>query len=62
MKQDVLTWRKASASGENGGDCIELASAANTIAIRDSKDPDGPRLVVERDGFHRAAAAIKNTP
>jgi hypothetical protein len=36
-------WRKASRSGEEGN-CIELAHTLD--AVRDSKDPEGPRLVV----------------
>jgi Domain of unknown function (DUF397) len=39
-----LNWVKAKRSGSNG-QCIEIASAADKIAIRDSKDPDGPILV-----------------
>ncbi|MEV4187115.1 DUF397 domain-containing protein [Streptosporangium canum] len=50
-------WRKSSFSGNNGGDCVEVAElkdvtgglghkAGHTdlIAVRDSKDPDGPKL------------------
>ena len=31
-------------SGSNGGGCVEVASGPGTIAVRDSKDPGGPRL------------------
>jgi hypothetical protein len=32
-------------STSNGGGCVEVASAPGAgIAVRDSKDPDGPRL------------------
>ena len=40
----VLSWRKASYSSGNGGDCIEVASAPRTVAVRDSKNPEGPEL------------------
>lgn len=53
-------WRKASHSGTNGGDCVELASVAAAIAVRDSKDPDGPKLLVSRDGFQRLTNAIRD--
>ena len=39
-------WRKSSYSGGNGGDCVEVArTRPAAIAVRDSKDPDGPKLI-----------------
>jgi len=37
-------WRKSSYSGEGGGNCVELALTDQRTAIRDSKNPTGPRL------------------
>ncbi|WP_433155245.1 DUF397 domain-containing protein [Actinomadura nitritigenes] len=41
-----MSWRKSTRSGENGGDCVELADAAgavaDAVAVRDSKESDGP--------------------
>lgn len=37
-------WRKASYSGGNGGNCVEVAGVDSRFAVRDSKDPDGPVL------------------
>jgi Domain of unknown function (DUF397) len=38
-------WRKSSYSSANGGQCVEIASnLADTVAVRDSKNPDGPKL------------------
>jgi hypothetical protein len=45
-----LTWVKALYSGSNG-QCVEIASSAGKIAIRDSKDPDGPILVYTTGEF-----------
>ena len=39
-------WRKSSRSSGQGGDCVEVARIAPVIAVRDSKDPDGPKLVI----------------
>lgn len=39
-----LAWLKAQSSSHNG-QCVEIASTVGKIAIRDSKDPDGPILV-----------------
>ncbi|MFI9744221.1 DUF397 domain-containing protein [Streptomyces sp. NPDC052494] len=38
----VAAWRKSSFSGPNGGECIEVADLTAHIAIRDSKNPEGP--------------------
>ena len=39
-------WRKYSYSGAQGGECVEVALAPASVAVRDSKHPDGPRLAV----------------
>jgi hypothetical protein len=36
-------WRKSSHSG-GGNDCVEIATISPGAAVRDSKNPDGPRL------------------
>ncbi len=42
---EVGVWRKATRSGANGGDCVEVADTPDAlVAVRDSKDPDGPAL------------------
>jgi hypothetical protein len=39
-------WRKSSLSGNNGGNCVEVATnLSGLVAVRDSKDPGGPCLV-----------------
>lgn len=48
-----LVWRKAQLSTTNGS-CVEAASVVGKIALRDSKDPNGPVLVytpAEWDAF-----------
>ena len=39
-----LDWFKSSYSGDNGGDCVEVASAPGRVHVRDSKEPEGPAL------------------
>jgi uncharacterized protein DUF397 len=39
-------WRKSSFSGGNGGNCVEVArNLPGVVAVRDSKDREGPALV-----------------
>ena len=51
----MTTWKKASKSGGNGGNCVEVARLDDgSVGIRDSKHPDGPVLrfsQVEWDAF-----------
>lgn len=38
-------WHKSGRSGGNGGQCVEVATnLPGIVAVRDSKDPDGPVL------------------
>jgi hypothetical protein len=37
-------WHKSSHSGEQGGTCVEVAAMRRAVAVRDSKNPDGPAL------------------
>lgn len=53
-----LRWRRSSRSSAQGNDCVELAPANRVIAVRDSKDPDGPRLIFSRAAVRRLAAEV----
>jgi len=47
-------WRKSSRSGPNCDNCVEVAFVDDRIAVRDSKDPQGPVLAftpAEWDAF-----------
>jgi hypothetical protein len=40
-------WRKSTYSDDNGGDCVEVADGIPAVVpVRDSKNPDGPVLVI----------------
>lgn len=52
-------WRKSSYSGNNG-DCVEVArNMPGIVAVRDSKDPDGPRLVFTAVGWQAFTDRVK---
>ena len=55
----AITWRKSSYSGNSGGNCVEVGSAAHLIAVRDSKDPNGTRLAFGREAWQAFAARVK---
>jgi hypothetical protein len=53
-------WRKSShSSGIGESDCVELADLAPAVGVRDSKDPDGPKLTFTRTEFAGFVAKIK---
>jgi Domain of unknown function (DUF397) len=55
-----LAWRKASKSTGNGGNCVEVArNLRGTVAVRDSKNPDGPALITSPAGWQAFTASIK---
>ncbi|MFI6887400.1 DUF397 domain-containing protein [Streptosporangium canum] len=46
MDLSNAVWRKSSLSGPNGGQCVEVAdNLPGVVGVRDSKDPDGPKLL-----------------
>jgi hypothetical protein len=57
----MTQWRKSSHSqGNVEGNCVELSTnLAEATLIRDSKDPDGPRLSVGRTSLAAFLSDIK---
>ena len=54
-----LSWFKAQRS-TNNGQCVEVASVAGKVAIRDSKDPDGPILIYTPAEFSAFIEGARN--
>ena len=53
-------WRKSTYSN-NGGSCVEAACGIpDAIAVRDSKDPDGPKLAFTPDAWRRFADRVRS--
>jgi hypothetical protein len=60
MDNSHLTWRKSTHSGGNGGDCIEVSPTSKPfIAIRDSKDPNGPKLLISSPMWQMFAQRVR---
>ncbi|MFD0887968.1 DUF397 domain-containing protein [Streptosporangium algeriense] len=61
MEADLsgAVWRKASLSSDNGGDCVEMAVAGPLFALRDSKDPDGPKLLFTRTAWRAFLGEVR---
>jgi hypothetical protein len=53
-------WRKSTYSGQNGA-CVEVArDLPFAVAVRDSKDPGGPKLAFTSHGWRAFARRVKN--
>jgi uncharacterized protein DUF397 len=51
------TWRKSERSN-NGGNCVQVArNLIGVVAVRDSKDPAGPALVLDPGQWRALLAA-----
>lgn len=59
MDLSRVVWRKASRSTAQGDNCVEVAGVSHVVALRDSKDPNGPNIIVSRSDFRRLAETAK---
>ncbi|TQK44183.1 uncharacterized protein DUF397 [Streptomyces sp. SLBN-118] len=55
----AAAWHKSTYSGNTGGECIEVAAQPCRIAVRDSKNPDGPAFTVTPAAFAAFVASIR---
>ena len=51
-------WRKSSYSADNGGACVEVASA-DTVLVRDTTDRLGPVLTFTADAWRAFTKTIR---
>lgn len=60
MQQHVdPAWRKSSRSVSGSNNCVEVRRATGFVALRDSKDPDGPVLLFDRASWASFVEAVK---
>jgi Domain of unknown function (DUF397) len=55
---DYARWRKGRRSSGNGA-CVEVTSFGVAVAVRDSKNPDGPKLAVSPAAWRTFTDVIK---
>jgi Domain of unknown function (DUF397) len=53
-----LHWYKSSRSAGNGN-CVEVAELPSALAVRDSKDPEGPVLTFRAESWRLFVAAVR---
>lgn len=59
MNLTAADWRKPSRSSNNGN-CVEVArNLPGIVAVRDSKNPDGPALVFTADEWHAFVSGVR---
>ncbi|MEV0053424.1 DUF397 domain-containing protein [Saccharopolyspora shandongensis] len=54
----AIRWRKSSRSAQ-GSECVEVGATAEFAAIRDSKNPAGPALLIAPGTFAAMLQAVK---
>lgn len=55
-------WRKASWSGNNGGNCVEVAgNLPGIVAVRDSKDQGGLALIFTSAEWQAFTAQLRDS-
>ena len=55
-------WHKSARSNGSGGACVEVAdNLPGIVAVRDSKNPDGPALIVSRDEWASFITRLRAT-
>lgn len=52
-------WRKSVRSGSGNASCVEVADLPAVVAVRDSKDPSGPKLAFGRPSWRVFSAQVK---
>lgn len=55
-----LTWRKSSKSGDNAGNCVEIATTTSDVAIRDTKNRSGGILTIDKNEWAGLLRVLKD--
>ncbi|WP_205718655.1 DUF397 domain-containing protein [Actinomadura sp. WMMA1423] len=53
-------WRRSSYSDHSGGECVEVADLPPVVGVRDSKDPEGPKLTFSVAAWAAFTRSVKD--
>ncbi|MFA1544799.1 DUF397 domain-containing protein [Actinomadura chokoriensis] len=56
-----IQWRKSSHSDHDGGNCVEVADLSPVVGVRDSKDPEGPKLTFSVAAWSAFTRSVKSS-
>ena len=56
----TAVWRKSTRSGPFTDNCVEVAFVEDGVAVRDSKDPQGPALLFTPAEWHAFVGGAKD--
>ncbi|MER5363139.1 DUF397 domain-containing protein [Streptomyces sp. NPDC002785] len=59
MDDEHAHWFKSSYSGGSGTECVEVADLHPVVGVRDSKQPTGPHIAVQRRAWTRFIASVR---
>lgn len=54
--EPTVMWRKSTRSADTN--CVEVAAVSDVVLVRDSKDPDGPRLILPTSTWQEFLASL----
>ncbi|MEV5571682.1 DUF397 domain-containing protein [Spirillospora sp. NPDC052269] len=54
-------WRKSSRSNSSPTECVELARLSLGVAVRDSVDPEGPKLMLSEAAWAEVLIQVRTS-
>lgn len=59
MERDSAGWRKSTYSGNNGGQCVEVGTAASGVVVRDTTNRDGGTLALTVSAWRALLSEVR---
>ena len=61
MERDGVDWRKSTFSGNNGGQCVEVATSQTGILVRDTANRTGTMLALPASAWRSLLAEVRGS-